>query len=226
MKASLIRIYKKLLSTYGYQGWWPIVSMAKRDGFDSRGYHPKLYGYPETEQQRLEITLGAILTQNTAWKNVELCLLNIINQGLLDREKLLKLPLARLAEIIKSSGYYNQKAKKVRAFLSFRGKPTRENLLKIWGLGDETVDSILLYAHHKPYFVVDAYTKRILKRLGLLGASASYSKVQELFHKELPRRHELYNEFHALLVEHAKRYCRKKPLCRNCHLSEMCKQAF
>lgn len=195
----MIRVYKKLLQHFGKQNWWPTISRNKT----------------------LEIAIGAILTQNTSWNQVEKVIRELYQRGLLDRKKLLKMPLKSLAKIIRPTGYYNQKAKKIKHFLNFKGEITRNNLLKIWGIGKETADSILLYAYNKPFFVIDAYTKRIFKRLRSL--DMDYDGMQELFHKNLPRDVEMYKEYHALLVELGKNYCKKRPLCEKCPLKNLCK---
>lgn len=131
---------------------------------------------------------------------------------------------AELAELIRSAGYYNVKARKIREFLGYSGEASREGLLSVWGLGEETVDSMLLYAYDVPVFVVDAYAKRVFSRLGLCGEGASYGEVQGLFHSSLPREAALFNEYHALIVEHAKRHCRVKPLCGGCPLGGICEK--
>lgn len=224
---TLRKIYSILLRAYGSQGWWPILSLAGKKGFDQDGYHKGLYDYPKDEQQRFEIVLGAILTQNTSWKNVEKSMQLLQEKRLLGMEKLEKVTLNKLAKLIKSSGYFNQKAKKIKAMISFLKSNTaitRENLLSIWGIGPETADSILLYACHQPVFVIDAYTKRIFSRIGLCPANVKYHELQELFHNRLKRDAKLYNEYHALLVEHAKRHCRTKPVCEGCPLAVICQK--
>ena len=200
MKEKLMKIYNKLLSHFGEQNWWPTISKNKR----------------------LEIIIGAILTQNTSWRQVEKAIRNLHDRGLLNRKALEEIPTQKLASLIKCTGYYKQKAKKIKEFLKFKGKITRENLLKIWGIGRETADSILLYAYNKPFFVVDAYTKRIFERLGF--GKKNYDELQKMFHKNLPRDIKVYKEYHALLVELGKNYCRKRnPLCSKCPLNEICK---
>jgi len=195
----LLKIYKKLLNHFGYQNWWPVTSNNKTD----------------------EIIIGAILTQNTAWKNVEKVIKILKDKNLLNKKAMLKILQNELANLIKPVGYYNQKAKKLKAFFNYNGEITRENLLSIWGIGEETADSILLYAYEKPYFIVDAYTKRVMKHLGF--DESSYKELQNLFHKNLPEDVEIYKEFHALFVELGKKYCRTKPVCDKCPLIEVCK---
>ena len=141
--------------------------------------------------------------------------------------ELKKLPEKHLAELIRSSGYYNQKAKKIKALIEFldsKKEITRENLLNVYGIGPETADSILLYAYEQPIFVIDAYTKRIMRRFGF--KQESYEDLQKLFHKSLKKDHKLFNEYHALLVKLAKENCKTKPLCGPCPLNCLCKKKF
>lgn len=232
MSARLHSLYTRLLSAYGPQGWWPLPSRAGARGFDSRGYHPGSFRWPRTAAERFEIIMGAILTQNTAWTNVEKALDRLHAEGIALPADVAAAPAARLSRLIRSSGYFNQKAKKLRetalAFLgksalSGRGALSREKLLGLWGIGPETADSILLYAFRRPVFVVDTYTRRFLERLGKITSGAGYDQIQELFHHGLPADHETYNEMHALIVEHAKRHCRAKPVCGGCPVSRSCR---
>ncbi len=203
----LDKIYKILLEEYGSQGWWPL-----------HGVHSGKT--PQNKNERFEISIGAILTQNTNWNNVEKALKKIRPITI---ERLDLLPEKKLAKLIQSSGYYNQKAKKIKFLIKFlkeRKKITRENLLNIWGLGFETVDSILLYAYNKPFFVIDAYTKRIFERLGF--EFDSYEDWQSFFHKNFGNDISKYKEFHALIVKHAKQHCKIKPLCEDCKLQDFC----
>jgi len=204
-------LYRTLLSSYGPQGWWPL----------SGKYHR---GLPKTRSQRYEICLGAILTQNTAWRNVDTVLASLRQQKLLSPKAISTLSEKKLAALIRSSGYHNQKARKVKLFteffLSLRGTPSRADLLSLWGVGEETADSILLYAYGEHVFVVDAYTRRVASRMGLLGPDPSYSETQELFSQALPA--SAYNEAHALLVEHCKRSCRVRPVCEGCVVGGDC----
>lgn len=196
----MIKIYKKLLNHFGKQFWWPCKS-----------------------GRRFEIIVGAILTQNTNWKNVEKALDNLEKKRLMNKKAISKISLNSLATTIKPSGYYKQKAKKLKAFVSFSGEITRDNLLSIWGIGPETADSILLYAYNKPYFVIDAYTRRVFTRLGLLKGNENYEEIRNYFEKNIPRSISVYKEFHALIVELAKNYCKNKPLCKKCPLADSCK---
>lgn len=207
-------LYELLLEAYGPQGWWPLSSLAGRRGFDERGYHPGIDTYPRTEAQRFEIILGAILTQNTAWTNVEKALRVLRRHHCLRPDALERCGEERLATLIKSSGYFRQKARKIVAMLEFLASGeelTREALLRVWGIGPETADSILLYAYRQPCFVVDAYTRRVLEHLRLVKPGASYGEIQALFHQALTPDVAMFNEYHALLVEHGKRYYSKRP---------------
>ncbi len=219
----LENIYQTLLKAYGSQGWWPVFN----DTTGKIEYHKNDYSLPKNEQQRFEISVGAILTQNAAWKNVEASLYNLRTATVLSKNKIKNIEKERLGELIKSSVYHNQKTKKLKLFVDFLEKNneiTRESLLKVWGVGPETADSILLYAYKKPIFVVDAYTKRIFSRMGLTQKDATYDDMQQLFMKNLSNDVTLFNEYHALLVEHAKQYCKVKPLCKHCPLNKMCKK--
>lgn len=216
----LIKIYKELQKAYGPQNWWPTTSNNKE----------------------FEIILGAILTQNTAWKNVEKAIRNLKDNDLIDFDNIKKIKTDKLAQLIKSSGYYNQKAKKIKNFVRFieddyNGSVNnfindinhnnisliREKLLKIKGIGNETADSILLYAAGKPEFVVDAYTKRIFLRLGIVNDKDNYDEIKEVFTKNIPKNTRIYNEYHALIVKHGKHVCKKKPNCKECCIRDFCK---
>ncbi|MBI4426584.1 MAG: hypothetical protein HY567_03315 [Candidatus Kerfeldbacteria bacterium] len=191
-------LFRKLFKQYGSQHWWP----AKARGYEARC---------------LEICIGAILTQNTNWKNVERALANLRETRALSLKKLLTMRRSTIAILIRPSGYYNQKAIKLQAFAAFvkaqyvgsfrkmfkqPATALREELLTVHGIGRETADSILLYAGNKPVFVIDAYTKRFLATQGV--AFRQYDEYREFFEKRLPRSVKLYQEFHALLVVHGK----------------------
>ncbi len=224
----LIKIYSTLLKKFGPQSWWPVTL----EGEVTPKYHKKIN---KNQKHKLEIIFGAILTQNTAWKNVEKAITNLNKHNLIDVKKINKIEQKRLAELIKPSGYYNQKAKKLKDFCNFLIRnyngdlnkffkkgidELRKDLLSINGIGPETADSIILYAAEKPIFVIGAYTKRIFGRLGF--REKTYNELQELFMKNLPKDYKLFNEYHALLVELGKHYCRKKPLCADCALIKWC----
>ena len=201
--------YNSLFVANGPQHWWP-------------GRSP------------FEVIVGAILTQNTAWTNVERAIANLRREKLLTPRAIRHVPVGRLARLIRSSGYFRQKAKKLKAFVAFLDKeyagslskmfraPTttlREQLLGVHGIGPETADSILLYAGKHPVFVVDAYTRRILERHGLVALKSSYKDLRQLFERSLPKDAVLYNEFHALIVRTGKDFCRTgTPRCAECPL--------
>jgi endonuclease-3 related protein len=224
---TLRALYALLLKEYGAQGWWPLTWNAAAFRLDGIGYHPGDFSLPRTPAQRFEIIMGAVLTQNTAWTNVTTALRALYKGGVRTPKDLEVVPMTRLAALVKPSGYFNQKARKLKALLpvvigrgvlSAKKAPSRKDLLSVWGIGEETADSILLYAFKQPVFVVDAYTRRLLLRLGLIGGREKYGGIQALFHAAIPADHEIYNEYHALIVEHAKRHCRARPACPGCPL--------
>ncbi len=208
---TLKRYYAKLHNELGPQGWWPA-------------------------RTRLEVILGAILTQNTSWRNAALALKRLRKAGLLTLSGLRKARQAELKASIRPAGFFRQKAATIRNFLTwlsaacggslrsmFARPPAslRSELLKLRGLGPETVDAILLYAGMQPFFVADAYTQRILARHRLLPAKTNYSMTQQFLHDHLPAQPAMFNEFHALLVEVGKRYCKRNaPQCGGCPLEE------
>ena len=206
----LIKAYNKLYKKFGPQDWWPVLSKGKK-------------------QQKFEICLGAILTQNTNWQNVEKAILSLYKGKLFSPEKISEIRDQRLGKLIKPSGYYRIKAKKLKAFSKmlikdFNGdidklfklplNKAREKLLDTWGIGPETADSMLLYAGKRQIFVIDAYTVRLAKCLGI--KKLDYDSLQKHFMQNLPKSAKLYNEFHALIVRLGKDYCRAKPLCEEC----------
>jgi len=196
---TLKKLYNRLLKKYGPQGWWPI----------NNNYHLKDYSYPKTKKQRFEICVGAILTQNTSWTNVENALLNMRQLYLIDPIKIKNINENILTNAIIPAGYFNQKAKKLKIFSEFyiilKGRiPMRNELLNVWGIGPETADSILLYAYKIPTFVVDAYTRRMLLDMKMINTDATYDSIKFLFEKNLPKDYKLYQEFHALIVENGK----------------------
>jgi endonuclease-3 related protein len=226
---ALREIYSRLHSFFGPQGWWPVYSD------DGPGYHPGDFSYPRTERQRVEIAIGAILTQQTAWKNVEKALKNLIDHDLMDLGKIMDIPLENLQTLIKSSGYYRQKALRLKEFSSYvlnnHGSlenmfsldtmDLRKELLSIKGIGKETADSIILYSAKRPMFVVDAYTFRVGERIGFV-EKRDYDVLQRLFHESIEPDVSVYNEYHALFVELGKRFCTKNPRCEGCPVSEIC----
>ena len=228
---NLYKIYKLLLDHFGEQGWWPTT----KEG----GYKPEHRGErPKVEKERLEIVVGAILTQNTSWKNVEKAIENLNRKGLMDIHKLNHIDKKELARLIRSSGYYNQKAQRIKDFVSFvidkyEGKlenlfsldieDLRNELLSIKGIGKETADSIILYSALKPIFVIDAYTKRIVERLGITN-DKDYDQLQRIFMESLPKDQKIFAEYHALLVRLGKENCKKRELrCKDCPLRKLCK---
>jgi endonuclease-3 related protein len=227
MRRRLEALYAQLLSAYGPQGWWPLSSRSGKRSFDARGYHRGVFVHPRTAEDRFEIAMGAILTQNSAWTNAETALERLRKAGIRLPSDIHSHPKKRLARLIRSSGYFNQKARKLKEIavlfrttgsLAQRAAPSREKLLSCWGIGPETADSILLYAFRMPFFVVDTYTRRLLDRTGILEGALrlGYDDIQKLFLDALPHTHQLFNEYHALIVEHAKQHCRSKPLCGGC----------
>jgi len=204
----LCRVYDFLLESYGEQGWWPLGRGA--------GYHPGDYGEPRTRGRIFEVYLGAILTQNSSWSGARTALANLRRLKAVDPRRLLALPEGELEEAIRPARYLRQKARYAREiagfFLGLRGRvPGREELLGVTGVGRETADSILLYAHHEAHFVIDAYTRRVLAGLRLAGGDEEYDFLKEYFEKRIPRDAALYNEYHALIVEHARRFYSRKP---------------
>ncbi len=206
MKDKLLEVYERLVDFFGHQHWWPAES-------------------------EFEVCVGAILTQNTNWKNVEKAIESLKKSNLMDPKLIASMDTERIAELIKPSGFYRQKAKRLKNFCEWlvdiggldrlRELPleiARSELLKLKGIGLETADSILLYALGKPIFVVDAYTYRVLTRHSLIDEDADYHSIQELFMSNLPNDVELFKDYHALLVVLGKRFCKKKPLCENCPL--------
>ncbi len=207
----LTQIYELLLDAFGAQGWWP-------------------------GETQIEVIVGAILTQNTNWGNVEKAIGNLKRADMLTAEGLYRLEVGRLAELIRPAGYYNIKAKRLKSFLNwlfenYDGRPEnlqdvdtdrlRAELLAVNGIGRETADSILLYALDKPVFVVDAYTARVVFRHGLIEAEADYEQLRDLFESSLPRDVQLFNEYHALLVRVGKEFCRPRAKCAGCPLERL-----
>jgi len=208
-------IYRALFRAYGPQHWWP-------------GDTP------------FEVLVGAVLTQNTSWTNVEKAIANLKRERVLTFSRMLNVAPGKLALLIRPSGYFNIKTKRLRNLLSFihtsysgslvkmfSADPSRlrQQLLEVNGIGQETADSILLYAGEKPFFVADAYTKRILSRQGLIADNADYNTVQDLFMNNLTQNASFYNEYHALIVKIGKTHCRKvKPLCSDCPIHPKCRK--
>jgi endonuclease III related protein len=207
-----LRVYNRLYKHYGSQEWWP-------------GETP------------LEVMVGAVLTQNTNWANVEKAIVNLKDAGQLSFSDLHEMPQDLLAEYIRPSGYYNIKARRLKNLLQmindeYEGElefffgdsleSSRENLLRVKGVGPETADSILLYAAAKPVFVIDTYTHRVFSRHNLVEEDIDYFTLQQEFMDSLPQDVPLFNEFHALIVAVAKEFCKKKkPRCSECPLQRV-----
>ncbi len=210
-------IYRLLYGFYGPQGWWPVTPHGE--------VVPRYTGGPVDSRGRFEVAVGAILTQNTAWSNAALAIERLNREGAMTPESIANMELENLAELIRPAGYFRQKAERLRIlalhFLSGAGH-SRDELLALKGVGPETADSILLYGWGEPFFVVDAYTRRMFGRIGLIEPDSSYEAIRASFEKNLPRKTKLYQEYHALIVEHGKRTCKKVPLCEKCLLKKLC----
>jgi endonuclease III related protein len=214
-KSELLRMFKILDGHFGNLNWWPASSP-------------------------FEVIVGAILTQNTNWQNVEKAIGNLKANFIMSPEALFKAEYHVIAQFIRPSGYFNVKTTRLKSFLRFLSDnyafdldkmfrqdtwSLREELLRVKGIGRETADSILLYAGNKPVFVIDAYTKRILTRHGLIDGKADYDELQLFFMKHLPHRPELFNQYHALIVNTGKIFCLKKtPRCGECPLGVLLKR--
>ena len=226
-------IYKLLSKTYGQQGWWPLINL---DGKNinklgnTQGYHIGDYSFPRDELEIFEICIGAFLTQNTTFTSVVKSLHNLQSLNALSVKGIKGLDIDIFKLAIKPSGYYNQKAKYILGFIAFfenlKGSiPTREELLKVVGVGEETADSILLYAYNEDEFVIDAYTKRIFISLGLINDKTKYIEAKMIIQNALKacisekkERIEIYQEYHALIVKHAKNFYSRKPYGVGCVL--------
>ena len=211
LSETLSGIYELLFERFGPQHWWP-------------------------GDTQFEIIIGAILTQNTNWTNVEKAITNLKAAGCLSPDKLYHLDISKLAELIRPAGYFNIKAKRLKSFLNwffehYDGKLSnlenldtwrlRDELLAINGVGHETADSILLYAFDRPVFVVDAYTARVAVRHGLIEPGADYEQLREIFQLNLTEDVQLFNEYHALLVRVGNNFCRPKARCPGCPLEKL-----
>ena len=209
MGDKLYDIYYRLSNRFGPQHWWPA-------------------------EGPFEVMVGAILTQSAAWSNVEKAITNLRVAGALSPARLRQLPLSDIASLVYSSGYYNAKALKLKSMANWLGEYCRDDLdrlfatemgqlrrelLSVHGIGEETADSIILYAANKPVFVIDAYTRRIIDRIGLSPEKPTYAGYQRFFMDNLPPDADLFNEYHALLVCQGKNVCRKNPACTDCCLA-------
>jgi len=229
-------IYQKLYQTYGAQGWWPFINYEGKNSEkkgNNDGYHILDYSFPRDENEVFEVCLGSILTQNTTFTSVVKSLNNLNEIDCLNHKKIKNLPIEKLKELIRPSGYNNQKANYILNFIEFfeklNGKiPTREELLAIKGIGFETADSMLLYAYNQPELKVDAYTKRLLVHNKLLDEKAKYNDIKYFMEDELKKvifdEKQLvitYQEYHALIVNHSKFYYSKQPYGKGCFLNEV-----
>lgn len=206
----LLGIYHRLLDRYGRQHWWPA-------------------------ETPFEVMVGAVLTQNTAWSNVEKAIANLKAAGMLERDSMLSMPRQALAEAIHPAGYFNVKAKRLHSLCRFLqrhpglerldSEPLRSRLLSVHGIGPETADDILLYAFNRPVFVVDAYTRRLFSRVGIIDPDIGYEQLRQGFEKALGADVPLFNEYHALIVVHGKSVCRPRALCEACVLDRHCLQS-
>ena len=212
MKQTLLNIYDRMLGSYGNQHWWPADT-------------------------RFEMMVGAVLTQAAAWTNVEQAIENLKAADALSPDAIRRLPQDDLARLVYPAGYYNAKARKLKALAEYLGErfgddldamarveldSLRPDLMAVHGIGEETADDILLYALGKPVFVIDAFTRRLFSRLGLAPDRGPYSTYQDYFTKHLAPDPKLFGEYHALIVRHAKVACRKSPVCNGCVLLEIC----
>lgn len=216
----VMKIYKILYETYGPQGWWPFINYG--------GYHILDYSFPRNKDEIFEVCLGAILTQNTTFTSVVKSLHNLNNINSLNYKKIKEMPIDKFKQLIKPSGYYNQKSNYILEFINFFEKsdnkiPSRGHLLEIKGIGPETADSILLYAYNQPQFIVDAYTKRLLIHNKLIHENTKYQDIKQFMEKEIKKEikdeNELivvYQEYHALIVHHSKQYYSKRPYGTGC----------
>lgn len=225
-------IYEILSVAYGCQGWWPLFSRRGSPGFNNRGYRLSPSRIPLAIEERIEITTGAVLTQNTSWKNVEKALGNLQAEGVVTAEAFAEIPVEQLEELIRPSGYFRQKADRLKRIIHLlygssnnygTGVPDRDFLLSIPGIGPETADSILLYAYDYPSFIADLYTRRFYARLAGEPKIGEYESVKSVFENSLPRKAELYGEYHALIVAHGKEHCRARPFCGGCPCFAFCR---
>lgn len=214
-------MYHILYEAYGPQGWWPITGY---------GYHKQNYDFPRNKDEIFEVCLGSILTQNTTFTSVVKSLQNLKKFNALNAKTLEEMDRETLKAAIRPSGYFNQKAAYILEFIKFYNSlegaiPKREDLLKVKGIGEETADSMLLYGYNQHEFKIDAYTKRILLHLGLVDAKAKYKDIKFLMEqclkesiKEDKELLKTFQEFHALIVAHGKKYYSKKPYAAGCFL--------
>jgi len=210
---AIFKLYQRLLQTYGEQLWWPA-------------------------ETAFEVMVGAILTQNTAWSNVEKAITNLKQSDMLSAQLIVQTPADKLAEIIRPSGYFNVKTKRLKSFCHWylqqggftalstqASEDLRQGLLSVNGIGPETADDMLLYAFHRPVFVIDTYTRRLFTRIGCADGQAGYDELRIEVEQSLHNNVKDMNEFHALIVRHAKDNCKVKPVCNSCVISNNCSHA-
>ncbi len=208
---NLLDLYNRLLETFGYQNWWPV-------DYDYHKIH-------KTDPKD-EIIIGAILTQNTAWKNVEKALDNLKSKHALSLNVIKTMDINLLQSLIRPAGFFKRKSLILKEISNnMHDNIKRDELLNIKGIGKETADSILLYAYDKPYFVIDAYTKRILERVFNIKFK-EYDEYAFFIKSQVQEDINLYKEYHALIVKLAKEHCLKKPLCEGCILKDSCEHMF
>jgi endonuclease-3 related protein len=232
----IYKIYQTLFSHYGQQGWWPYLNFEgsnKNKTGVTEGYHVGDYSYPKNEDQIFEVALGSILTQNTTFIAVVKAMKNLNESGGITKDTIKALSLDELKEAIRPAGYFNQKANYLLNYIEFYESldgrvPSRDEVLKVKGVGEETADSILLYGYNQAQFKIDAYTKRVLLELGLVSEKVKYKEMKALMEdslKEITTDKEelriIYQEYHALIVEHGKNFYSKKPYGVGCFLKEI-----
>ncbi|MEF3280182.1 MAG: hypothetical protein K6357_04365 [Elusimicrobiota bacterium] len=233
----LSEIYQLLYQKFGPQGWWPICDKQTGISVYRKNFFGKL-----SSTETFEIAIGAILTQNTTWKNAEKAIFSLKKNSILTPKSILSSPKKTLYKLIRSSGYYKQKTKKIIEFCLWiqknggdlkrilgikKGEILRNELLQINGIGRETADSILLYAGYLPFFVIDAYTRRLYSRVFLDPTVYKYDELQNIFEKNIDKNFKTYMEFHALIVKLSKEYCFKfEPACEKCIISKYCKKGI
>ena len=211
---SPLQVYEILSAAYGNRDWWPA-------------------------ETPFEVVIGAILTQNTNWNNVEKAITNLRCAKVLTSSAIIEIEREELEQLIRPSGFFRQKAERLQLFCTYLHQHyhgslekllqrdmalVRDELLSLKGIGPETADSILLYAGQRPSFVIDSYTMRLFKRLGVLNGNEKYQQVRALFMADLPEDVTLYNQYHALIVNHCKQFCRKRPNCTDCPLQDNCQE--
>ena len=225
----LWEVFARMFASYGPQGWWPVTLRAGREPV----YRPGVYT-PRRESERHEIAFGAVLAQNTAWGNARKALMALSAAGIRTPEDMVAVPMARLQTLIRPSGYFRQKAARLKTLAAFLRETRHQTqstaalrgaLLGLNGIGPETADSILLYAWERPVFVVDAYACRLLVRLGICARSPAYAEASRVFEGVLEPRVALCNEYHALIVRHAVAHCRSRPACAGCPVRTLCRAA-